>query len=225
MTTGIIYHMIAAILNLQRDRGLRKGVRMERLTTNKNVSDMGMVELALNCCYIAKDGSGRYRDYEIDIDERDFIRKLTTTLVGEDLPLQDESFDEEMMDNLGIDPFADVRGLIAIFYRNMWAMAELREKLKRYEDYEEQGLLLRLPCKVGDKIFLDFAGFGKDIDEFTVKDFHLDCFEDGETILYCDYQSNDKTLSGQIDVMEFGKTVFLTKNEAESKLSEMEGVG
>lgn len=60
---------------------------MERLTTNKNVSDMGMVELALNCCYIAKDGSGRYRDYEIDIDERDFVRKLTTTLVGEDLPL------------------------------------------------------------------------------------------------------------------------------------------
>lgn len=195
---------------------------MERLTTNKNVSDMGIVELALNCCYIAKDGSGRYRDYEIDMDERDFVRKLTTTLVGEDLSLQDESFDEEMMDNLGINPFADVRGLIAIFYRNMWAMAELREKLKRYEDAEEQGLLLRLPCKVGDKIFLDFAGFGKDIDEFTVKDFHLDCFEDGETILYCDYESNDKTLSGQIDVMEFGKTVFLTKKEAKAKLKEME---
>lgn len=95
-------------------------------------------------------------------------------------------------------------------------------KLKDYEDAEEQGLLLRLPCKVGDKIFLDFAGFGKDIDEFTVKDFHLDRFEDGETILFCDYESNDKTLSGQIDVMEFGKTVFLT--EAEAKLKEMEGV-
>lgn len=95
-------------------------------------------------------------------------------------------------------------------------------KLKAYEDAEEQGLLLRLPCKVGDKIFLDFAGFGKDIDEFTVKDFHLDCFEDGETILYCDYESNDMTLSGQIDVMEFGKTVFLTKSEAKAKLVEME---
>jgi hypothetical protein len=97
------------------------------------------------------------------------------------------------------------------------------EKLAAYEDAEEQGLLLRFPCKVGDKIFLDFAGFGKDIDEFTVKDFHLDCFEDGEIILYCDYESNDKTLSGQIDVMEFGKTVFLTKKEAKAKLKEMEG--
>lgn len=100
---------------------------------------------------------------------------------------------------------------------------EVYFKLKDIEDAEEQGLLLRLPCKVGDKIFLDFAGFGKDIDKFTVKDFHLDCFEDGETILYCDYESNDKTLSGQIDVMEFDKTVFLTKAEAEAKLAEMEG--
>ena len=71
---------------------------MERLTTSKNVSEMGMFELAHNCCYIAEDGTGRYRDYEMDMDERDFARKLTTTLVGEDLPLQDEAFDEEMMD-------------------------------------------------------------------------------------------------------------------------------
>lgn len=105
----------------------------------------------------------------------------------------------------------------------MKKILKIAEKLKCYEDAEEQGLLLQLPCKVGDKIFLDFAGFGKDIDEFTVKDFHLDCFEDGETILYCDYESNDKTLSGQIDVMEFGKTVFLTEAEAKAKLKEMEG--
>lgn len=97
------------------------------------------------------------------------------------------------------------------------------EKLGKYEDLEEQGRLIKLPCKVGDKIFLDFAGFGKDIDKFTVKDFHLDCFEDGETILFCDYESNDKTLSGQIDVTEFGKTVFLTKAEAEAKLKELRG--
>ena len=99
-------------------------------------------------------------------------------------------------------------------------LEEIAERLANREQAEEQGLLLRFPCKVGDKIFLDFAGFGKDIDEFTVKDFHLDCFEDGETILFCHYESNDKTLSGQIDVMEFGKTVFLT--EAEAKLKEME---
>ena len=103
------------------------------------------------------------------------------------------------------------------------AKRELEERMKKYEDLEERGRLIKLPCKSGDKIFLDFAGFGKDIDEFTVKDFHLDCFEDGETILFCDYESNGKTLSGQIDVMEFGKTVFLTKTEAEEKLKELRG--
>ena len=102
-------------------------------------------------------------------------------------------------------------------------VAEYLRKFKYYEDLEEQGRLIELPCKVGDKIFLDFAEFGKDIDKFTVKDFHLDCFEDGETIVFCDYESNDKTLSGQIDVTEFGKTVFLTKAEAEAKLKELRG--
>ena len=196
---------------------------MERLTTNKNVSEMGMFKLALNCCYITQDGNTRYRDYAKDIDARDFARVITENFAKDVLPLNDESFDEEMMENLMYDPLTDINALIAVFYRNMWAVAELREKLKRYEDAEEQGLLLRFPCKVGDKIFLDFAGFGKDIDEFTVKDFHLDCFEDGEIILFCDYESNDRTFSGQIDVMEFGKSVFLTKEEAKAKLAEMEG--
>lgn len=191
---------------------------MERLTTNKNVSDMGMVELALNCCYIAKDGSGRYRDYEIDMDERDFVRKLTTTLVGEDLPLQDESFDEEMMDNLGIDPFADVRGLIAIFYRNMWSMAELREKLKRYEDAEEQGLPLRLPCKVGDTVYKPNPITKKGIVEIKIESIFIT--ESGINI------SGSTTIKKYLFCCQpddFGKTVFLTEAEAEAKLAEMGG--
>lgn len=205
---------------------------MERLTTNKNVSDMGMVELALNCCYIAKDGSGRYRDYEIDIDERDFVRKLTTTFVGEYLPLQDESFDEEMMDNLGIDPFADVRGLIAIFYRNIWAMAELREKLKRYEDAEEQGLLLRLPCKVGDTVYVVTSPFNvfDDIEyDENMKDevyeayvSSVSFYESGEQYrIYA--KVTNHFIGAYFRKCDFGKTVFLTKNEAEAKLAEMEG--
>lgn len=43
---------------------------MERLTTNKDVSKMGMYELAHNSCYI-KDGKARYRDYDLDVDARE----------------------------------------------------------------------------------------------------------------------------------------------------------
>lgn len=171
---------------------------MKRLTTNKKATDMGMTELALNCCYIAEDGTGRYRDYEMDMDERDFARNLMTTLAGEDLPLEEESFDEEMMDNIMIDPFADVRGLIALFYRNMWTMSELREALKRYEDAEEQGLLIRLPCKVGDTVYYIV---GRRILEVK----NVDLF----------------FLLLSVAEKRFGKTVFLTKEEAETMLEYM----
>lgn len=191
---------------------------MDRLTTNKKVSDMGMTELALNCCYISEDGTGRYRDYEMDMDERDFARNLMTTLTGEDLPLEDETFDEEMMDNLMIDAFADVRGLIALFYRNMWTMAELREALKRYEDAEEQGLLMRLPCKVGDKVWYINKPF---ILEYEVTGFSVD--KTGAWLVYVEHHAdqNNKTYGCNLETDDLGIKWFLQKEEAEAKLKEM----
>lgn len=201
----------------------KRGAEMERLTSNKTTSDMNMLELAYNSCYIDEKHNARYRDYEQDIDSRELVRKLVKDMCDEDLSyMSDERFDQYMAEMLSVG-VSDTIGLLAVFYRNLWAMAELREKLKEYEDLEGQGMLIKLPCKVGDKIFLDFAGFGKDVDKFTVKDFHLDCFKNRETILFCDYESDDRTLSGQIDVVEFGKTVFLTKSEAEAKLKELRG--
>lgn len=119
---------------------------MKRLTVNKNVSEMGIYELSHNCCY-AKDGNARYRDYDLDIDARELTRKLLKDHAdGDDAFTDDEDFDDWMVDYLqyGMD---SIEGLIALFYRNLWAMADLRERLKYYEDLEEQGLLLRLPCR------------------------------------------------------------------------------
>ena len=110
---------------------------MNRLTTNKDVSEMSMYELAHNSCY-SKDGVARYRDFEMDMDARDFARNLMTTLAGDDLSTDDDVFDEEIMENLMYDPFESVTGLIALFYRNLWAMADLRETLKAYEDEKER---------------------------------------------------------------------------------------
>jgi hypothetical protein len=110
---------------------------MKRLTVYKPASDMNMVELAHNCCYV-KDRNARYRDFEMDMDARDFARNLMTTLTGDDLPTDDDDFDEEIMENLQYDPFKSVTGLIALFYRNLWAMADLRETLKSYEDAKDK---------------------------------------------------------------------------------------
>lgn len=120
---------------------------MERLTSNKEVSDMSMIELAHNSCYADDKRNARYRDYEMDMDARDFARSLMVTLAKDEMPISDTEFDEEILDNLAIDTFSDVRGLIALFYRNLWAAANSRETLKAYEDLEEQGKLVKLPCE------------------------------------------------------------------------------
>lgn len=118
---------------------------MERLTTNKSVADMSMIELAHNSCYADDERNARYRDYNLDVDSRWLVRNLAKDICGEDFKdLSDEEVDEYMGSMLSVEIDSTI-GLLALFYRNLWAMADLREKLATYEDAEEQGLLLRLP--------------------------------------------------------------------------------
>lgn len=114
---------------------------------------MSMIELAHNSCYADDKRNARYRDYDLDIDSRQLVRNLMKDMCGEDLSdLSDEEFDEYMGSVLSIELDSEV-GLFALFYRNLWAMANLRETLKKYEDLEEQGRLVKLPCKVGDMLY------------------------------------------------------------------------
>ena len=88
-------------------------------------------------------------------------------------------------------------------------------KLATYEDAEEQGLLLRLPCKVGDNIYI-IKPYG--IEEASITgiseadDIDCFCFE-----IYIDPDCHEI-----IALEEFNDTWFLTKEEAEAKLKEME---
>lgn len=84
-------------------------------------------------------------------------------------------------------------------------------KLKDYENAEEQGLLLRLPCKVGTKVYainriIDYGEVG---DEATYS----------YSIIEREFQIYMMMEYGEL---VFGKTVFLTQAEAEQKLKEME---
>ena len=111
--------------------------------------------------------------------------------------------------------------------RHLRDFAELyREQLKEYQQLEEQGLLLRLPCKVGN-IFYCIAGESvKRIHEMEVLDvnpFGAIYYEDNEIIkIYNIY------LDGNIGYLhcrfsDIGRTVFLTQAEAEAKLKELRG--
>ena len=115
---------------------------MERLTTNKPVDEMSMLELVYNSCYVGEDGSAMYEDFETVRNARDFVRNLYKIHLNEEIPMDDDVFDESMIDELQYEPEVHLNGLIALFYRNLWTMADMRERLKAYEDKQEQGLLI-----------------------------------------------------------------------------------
>lgn len=77
-------------------------------------------------------------------------------------------------------------------------LQEVLEKLAEYEDLEEQGKLLKLPCEIGQRVYMIYQFCGKgawEIEEHKIR------LEDLENI---------------------GKTVFLTREEAEAALKELE---
>ena len=92
---------------------------------------------------------------------------------------------------------------------------KIYDKLQAYEDAEEQGLLLRLPCKIGRKVFYVqkcLAPSCKECKGFLRVD---NC--------YCQYKA--RIFEQEFDyrhLKAFGKSVFLTKEEAEQALARME---
>lgn len=99
------------------------------------------------------------------------------------------------------------------------------EKLADYEDAEEQGLLLRLPCKMGDKVYQISENF---IEPCTVETIFLGNYRDRNgnwcNMAEIHYDRDDcPYVSTEIYFTDIGETVFLTETEAEAKLKEMEG--
>jgi hypothetical protein len=91
---------------------------------------------------------------------------------------------------------------------------EILAKLKYYEDLEEQGRLIELPCKVGETVWTtrwwDNKMITKKIDGVT----------------WCRYIFQHKITKEKFslhDIDRIGNDVFLTKAEAEAKLAELKG--
>lgn len=83
---------------------------------------------------------------------------------------------------------------------------DMVKKLAEYEDLEEQGRLVKLPCKVGDTVYkVDKAS--RKVTQHKVRE-----VEDEQVVFEnYDYRSFNC----------FGKTLFLTREEAEAKLKEL----
>lgn len=108
------------------------------------------------------------------------------------------------------------------------------EKLADYEDAEGQGRMIIFPCNKGDKLYEFYrecvecrleAG-EKPEDIISTRRVRYFGYDGDEAYIYASQAlpvrlfNNDEPFC--IPVSEIGKTVFLTKSEAEAKLKEME---
>ena len=103
-------------------------------------------------------------------------------------------------------------------WENCKTIDDVIDKLAEYEDLEERGLLLRLPCKVGDTVYA--IGFNNNkpiIYESVVLNILIT-----EKEIVFNVKVDEFKINSQLKQSMFGKTVFLTQAEAEQKLKEME---
>ena len=91
---------------------------------------------------------------------------------------------------------------------------EATQKLAHYEDLEEQGRLVELPCKIGDTVYVvEDWGYRKELKEREVGVIALKGINDFSKEFWEDVYGG--VLGNFSDI---GKTVFLTKVEAEAAL-------
>lgn len=95
------------------------------------------------------------------------------------------------------------------------------QKLCDYEDLEEQGLLVRLPCKVGDTAYRVNAGAKQPIIPMTVSEIHFLCYKNERAVRF-DAIGKEDMGESCYRLEDIGKIVFLTREEAEKKLEEIQ---
>ena len=208
---------------------------MERLTRLTTDVPKDNVENALNLFYV-KDGwtwirsGGPAPDYA-DMPLHDFVRMLVKSNIPEvELPEDNDALSDLMCDWLTYDPDS-AEGIISLLYTVGWAFAELRHRLAAYEDTglepeeiakaqkgmqaalalacevqvyrnaAEEGRLLGLPCPMGSTIYMIVTKHTKGREPFSfIKTTEL---MESNVFRVC---------------RDYGKTVFLTREEAKRAL-------
>ena len=94
------------------------------------------------------------------------------------------------------------------------------EKLAEYEDLEEQVLLVRLPCNVGDTVYRVNVGAKQPIIPMTVSEIHFFCYKNERAVKF-DAIGKEDMGESCYRLEDIGRIVFLTREEAEKKLEEM----
>lgn len=124
-----------------------------------------------------------------------------------------ERFTVKLPDDLGIVP------------KQGYGWPEIAAKLAAYEDAEEQGRLIVLPCKVGDTVYTNTSWSGWYLRE-SARPYKA-------RVVFAGLNNSENMGGGVFNVVyakgqmmqfrfsDIGKTVFLTREEAEKALEGM----
>mgnify|MGYP007017361149 CR=1 FL=1 len=113
---------------------------------------------------------------------------------------------------------------------NCSLMLDACKKLAEYEQLEEQGLLVRLPCKVGDTVWVvtspinvfGYDEYDGDAEYEVYKSFlsSVSYYASGEQFrIYA--KVTNSFIAAYFRECDFGESIFLTREDAEKKLEEM----
>lgn len=95
------------------------------------------------------------------------------------------------------------------------------EKLAEYEELEEQGRLIKLPCKIGDTIYeIHYTNRQYVIHSHVVSKFVIMPYRFPRVEIYFE---NENGFSTSDFLGQLNEDLFLTRTEAEAKLAELIG--
>ena len=93
-----------------------------------------------------------------------------------------------------------------------YSMGEAINKLAAYENLEEQGLLIKLPCKFNENTVY-YIDKSKNLHYGYIEEVRINEFNTKYTYINSDNEWDIQFIKGDI-----GKTIFLTREEAEKAL-------
>ena len=187
---------------------LQEAKQMERLTLDDMIK-------ALKCVASQDTVGDCYADHENFMHMNDGEYKRIVCRAGEDL--RDSISDKEAV---GCPYYQNTYGCCFENGELYWLkdVTELLEELKSYKDLEEQGLLVRLPCKVGDTVWDNDFGYPKSYEikafSYGYCDSYVEPDIDIEDQIIFYYENYSGSIAGAFPMSEIGKTVFLTREEA-----------
>lgn len=133
------------------------------------------------------------------------MSRLTKRYKNGKVTLDKDAFSGEIQETLDIEVSAAMEPI-------QKAIAELAE----YEDAEEKGLLVNLPCKAGDTVYdISYQVNDSGILEFIVESIRI---EKNCVYYYLSAEFSIMTMNDKVCDDDFGKTVFLTPEAAQQAL-------